>query len=186
MKTLKLKPLLLAILAVTVLSSCNDDDTVTLPLTEGMEITMRNSLQDPGEPELTYPSLFGLADDAWDESATLSNTSSEFPTALSQGTESGAPFEIGGLYDINLTETSIDFKVLPEASDPFWSGVFGLFPDGKYDRYYLTFSEPHNVSSFSSAETWVNIRIDSETVIVVELSEGYDLQPGVSFSITLQ
>ncbi len=155
------------------------------PLTEGVNITMRNTLQDAGVAEVSYPSLFGQADDAWDEFATLSNTTSEFATALSQSPSTGAPFPISGLYDIDLTVNSINFTVLPDASDPFWSNVFGLFPAGKTDRYYLTFSQPHNITSFSSDNSWVNVRVDSDTVIVVELTEGYNLQPGVAFSIGL-
>lgn len=59
----------------------------------------------------------------------------EFPTALAQGPVSGAPFEISGLYEINFTESTIKFTVLPDASNEFWSDVFGLFPAGKFDRY---------------------------------------------------
>ena len=155
------------------------------PLAEGTDITLRNTLQDAGEAEVTYASLFGQADAAFDEFATLSNSVSEFPTALSQNPASGAPFDISGLYDIDFTENSIHFAVLPDETDPFWAGVFGLFPAGKVDRYYFTFSEPHNISGFSSDNSSLNVRIDSETVIVVELSEGYNLQPNVSFSVSL-
>ena len=135
--------------------------------------------------EQTYASLFGASDDAFDEFATLSNSTSEFATALSQTPASGAPFDISGLYDIDFTENSIDFTVLPNDSDPFWVNVFGLFPAGKIDRYYFTFSEPHNISGFSSTNSSLNLRVDSDSVIVVELTEGYDLQPGISFSVSL-
>lgn len=152
-------------------------------IAEGTDIVLRNTLQDPGEAEATYASLFGQADDAFDEFATLSNTASEFPTALGQtGTPAG---DINGLYEIDLTENSIDFAVIAAADDPFWSNVFGLFPEGKFDRYYLTFSEPHNITGFSSDNPNLNLRIDSDTVVVVELTAGYDLQPGVSFSVDL-
>ena len=173
------KILFVALLGLISLSSCGDDE----PLTEGVNITLRNTLQDPGEAEVTYPSLFGQADDAYDEFAELSNSSTEFATALAQaGTPAG---DINGLYAIDFTENSISFDVLPDNSDPFWTNVFGLFPAGKTDRYYFTFSEPHNISGFSSTNSSLNVRIDSETIIVVELSEGYDLQPGVSFSVEL-
>ncbi len=153
------------------------------PLVEGLEVTMRNTLQDPGEPEATYASLFGQPDDAFDEFATISNSASEFPTALAQ---TGTPIgDINGLYDIDLAESSISFEVVAAADDPFWSNVFGLFPDGKVDRYYLTFSEPHNITGFSSDNPNLKLRIDSETVVVVELSGGYDLQPGVAFTVDL-
>ncbi len=171
------------IFLLSMLACIANSYTQTPALTEGIDITLRNTLQDPGEPELAYPSLFGQAEDAFDEFATLSNSVSEFPTALAQ---SDTPFgDISGLYDIDLTETSIEFNVLPDENDSFWSNVFGLFPAGKFDRYYFTFSEPHNIISASSNHTSVNVRVDSETVIVVEISEGYDLKPGVSFFISL-
>lgn len=176
------KILFLALLGIFSMSSCGDDEDI-LPLTEGVSITLKNTLQDPNEAEVTYPSLFGQADDAYDEFATLSNSTPEFATALAQaGTPAG---DINGLYNIDFTETGISFTVLPDDTDSFWVNVFGLFPAGKTDRYYFTFSEPHNITGFSSDNSSLNVRIDSNTVIVVELSEGYDLQPGVSFSITL-
>jgi len=175
------KILFIALLGILAFTACKDDEEE--PLTEGVNITLRNTLQDPGEAEATYASLFGQPDDAYDEQGTLSNTTSEFPTALAQsGTPAG---DISGLYNIDFTENSISFTVLPNASDPFWSNVFGLFPNGKFDRYYFTFSEPHNITGFSSDNTNLNVRIDSDTVIVVELLEGYDVQPGVAFNITL-
>lgn len=180
------KILFYAFISTLIFSSCDDDDNVTPtpPLSENVKITMRNTLQDPGKEEVTYASLFGQADDAYDEFGTLSNTTIEFPTALAQtGTPAG---DISGLYEIDLTETSIKFAVLPDSNDPFWSNVFGVFPEGKVDRYYFTFAEPHNIKGFSSDNQFLNLRIDSDTVIVVELSKGYDLQPGVKFSVTLE
>ena len=179
------KIVFLFIIGILTFSSCNnDDDNETIqPLTEGVDITLRNTLQDPGEAEIPYSGLFMLADDAFDEFGTLSNSTSEFATALAQpGTQLG---DISGLYDIDFTENSIDFTLLPTADDPFWQNVFGVFPAGKFDRYYFTFSEPHNISGFTSNNSSVNLRIDSETVIVVEISEAYDMKPGISFSIDL-
>ena len=155
------------------------------PLEEGLSIVMRNTLQDPGEAEATYPSLFRQADDAFDETGTLSNSTVEFATALAQSPATGAPFDISGLYEIDFTEDSIAFTLLPDASDMFWMNVFGLFPADKFDRYYFTFSSPHNITGFTSDNSNLNLRIDSDTVVVVELSEGYDLQPGVSFEVDL-
>ena len=156
------------------------------PLSEGLGITLRNTLQDPGQPEVTYASLFGQADDAFDEFATLSNATSEFPMALAQpASATGLPFDLTGLYDIDLTESSIEFTALPDENTPFWSNVFGLFPPGKFDRYYFTFSQPHNIISAISDNDSVNLIIESETVVVVEISEGYDFNPGISFSISL-
>ncbi len=159
------------------------DESSAAPLASTTEVTLRNTLQDPGEPEVTYPSLFGQADDAFDEFAEVSASATEFPTALAQdGTPAG---DLGGLYSIDLSESTIAFDVVAPADDPFWSNVFGLFPDGKVDRYYFTFDEPHGVGGFMSDNPNLNVRIDSDTVVVVELTAGYDLQSGVSFTVEL-
>ncbi|WP_298518624.1 hypothetical protein [uncultured Kordia sp.] len=187
MKNIKIT--FLAIISSLTLLSCDSDDDNTTqlpPLSEGVNITLRNTLQDPGENENTYPSLFGQADDAYDEFATLSNDTTEFATALAQnGTPAG---DISGLYNINFTSNTIEYALIAAIDDPFWSNiadVFGVFPAGKFDRYYFTFSQPHNISGFSSSTNAVNLRIDSETVIVVEIGEGFDVSPGAAFSITL-
>lgn len=186
MKNIKLT--LIAILAILTYVSCSDDDdNTTMPLSEGVNITLRNTLQNPGESEITYASIFGQADDAYDEFATLSNSSTEFATALAQaGTPVG---DVSGLYEIDFTENGISYTVLPELNDPFWGGfaeVFGVIPSGKTDRYYFSFSEPHNIESFTSTNSSVNVRIDSENVIVVEIGEGFDVQPDASFAISLK
>lgn len=154
------------------------------PLPVGADVTLRNTLQDPGEAEVPFPALFGLPEDAYDENGTVSSSFSEFPTALAQpGTPAG---DITGLYNINMTADSIRFSMLPASDDPFWTNVFGEFPAGKFDRYYLTFSEPHNVKGSSSSNPAVGLRVDSATVLVVEISEGYDMNPPQTFEIALQ
>ncbi|MEM6804739.1 MAG: nuclear transport factor 2 family protein, partial [Bacteroidota bacterium] len=163
------------------------DDAIKTAFSGRTEIALRNTLQDPGQPEVTYTSLFNQADDAFDEFALLSNTEIEFATALAQDTSAtGLPFNINGLYEIDFTETSIDFRLLPDSSDTFWIQQFGVFPAGKFDRYYFTLSESHNISAFSSNNSSVSLRIDSDSVVVVEISEGYDFNPGISFSISLR
>ncbi len=161
-----------------------DDGDKDGPLTVMTDVGMRNTLQDAGEPEVAYPALFGLADDAFDQFAWISNEDSEFPNAL--GVKDTPVGDINGLYDIDLTEDSINFEVIAAPDDPFWKDVFGLFPEGKFDRYYFTFEVPHNVTGFTSDNPNLNVRIDSENVLVVELSGGYDLQSGVSFSVNLE
>ena len=156
--------------------------TVLNILLEGMNITLRNTLEEGGS-EGSFPNLFGQADDAFDETGTLSFSESEFPTALAQPGVAGG---ISGLYDIDLNADSISYTLLPAADDPFWVNVFEVFPAGKFDRYYLTFSEPHNITSGTSDNSSVSLRIDSDTVAVVEISEGYDMNPPMSFTINLQ
>lgn len=170
-----------------ILTACSSDDddniaAIVGPLTEGVDISMRNTLEE-GAPEATFASLFGQEDDAYDENAVVSFADVEFPTALAQpGSPAG---DISGLYEIDLRADGIDFTLLPAEDDPFWAMVFGVFPAGKFDRYYLTFSEPHNIDSFTSSNSSVNLRIDSDTVVVVEIGEGYDIVPGLTFSIDL-
>ena len=183
--TSMLIPVALGALMLSACSSSDDDNeiTVTGPLSEGVEITLRNTLQEGG-PEGSFPALFGQPDDAYDETGTLSFTTSEFPTALAQpGSPAG---DISGLYNIDLHADSISYTLLPTADDPFWTNVFGVFPAGKFDRYYLTFSEPHNITSGSSSNSSVSLRVDSDTVVVVEITEGYDMNPGMSFSIDIE
>ena len=178
------KILFTAALSVAALSACSssDDNGAENILLEGMNITLRNTLEEGGS-EGSFPGLFGQADDAFDESGTLSFSESEFPTALAQPGVAGG---ISGLYDIDLNADSISYTLLPAADDPFWVNVFEVFPAGKFDRYYLTFSEPHNITSGTSDNSSVSLRIDSDTVAVVEISEGYDMNPQMSFTINLQ
>lgn len=171
------------------LTACDSDNDATSDnalLTEGTVITMRNTLEEGG-PEGSFPGIFGAPDDAFDETATLSFTEAEFPTALMQSDT--AVGDIPGLYRIDIKAAQIAFTVLPAGNDAFWSGVadvFGVFPAGKTDRYYFTFSQPHNITGATSNNSSVKLRIDSETIAVVEIGEGYNLQPGVAWTIDLE
>ena len=173
-----------ALMLGLVLTAAPADAQGSGPIPEGADVTLRNTLQDPGESETPFPALFGQPVDAFDENGTVSFGASEFPTALAQpGTPVG---DISGLYEINMTAGSISFTMLPAADDPFWVNVFGDFPAGKFDRYYFTFSEPHGIEGFSSSNSSVALRIDSPTVVVVEISEGYEMSPPRSFRIDVQ
>ncbi len=168
----------LVVAAAALLAACGGGGVVP----EGADVTLRNTLEEDG-PEIAFPALFELPDEAFDENGTVSFSASEFPAALAQpGTPMG---DISGLYDINVNADSITFALLPTADDPFWVNVFGVFPAGKFDRYYLTFSEPHGISGSSSSNESVSLRVDSDTVVVVEISEGYDMSPGMEFTIDL-
>ena len=183
------KLLFFAILGFLVFSSCGDDDDEKLPLSEGISITLRNTLQNPNEAEGTYAALFMQADDAFDEMSTISESAVEFPTALAQpASATGLQFDVNGLYEINIDGSSINFKTIAAEDDPFWGGfaeVFGTFPDGKFDRYYFTLSEDHNIESYTSSNSNVNLRIDSDRVFVVEIGGGYELTATTSFTISL-
>lgn len=174
----------LALLFGLLLSAGPADAQAGDPLPVGADVTLRNTLQDPGEPETPFPALFGQPVDAFDENGTVSDGTPEFPTALAQpGTPVG---DISGLYEIDMTGDSISFTMLPAADDPFWVNVFGDFPAGKFDRYYFTFSEPHNISGFTSNNSAVALRIESPRVVVVEIGEGYKMSPPRSFTIGVQ
>ena len=178
MTSTRIVALLLA--SLLALSACGSD---TEPLADAGEITLRNTLEEGGGPETAFPALFELPEDAFDEFATFSNDSSEFPAALAQPDTPFGP--ISGLYDIDLTNDAINFTLLPTEEDPFWVNVFEVFPAGKFDRYYFTFAEEHGVKGFESNDDTVTLRIDSPTVLVVEISEGYDMNPGTTFTIDL-
>ncbi|MEM9341091.1 MAG: hypothetical protein AAGA66_20325, partial [Bacteroidota bacterium] len=180
-----LKLFMLAFIGLFIFSSCDDDDVVDNPDQE-LTITLRNTLEEGGT-ETPFPVLFGEAEDAFDEVATFSSDEVEFPTALAQEGVNfmGNTVDLSGLYAIDISESAIEFTLLPSADDPFWSNVFELFPAGKVDRYYFTYSAPHGITTANSNHGSVNLVIASETEIVVEITEGYNMQPGAAFLIRL-
>lgn len=90
-----------------------------------------------------------------------------------------------GLYDIDIDKKDITFTVVAASDDPTYGSLFRILEPGTVDRYYLTFDRPQNVNSFSSSDPAVNLRIDSNYVLVVEIGEGFDFQPGATFTISL-
>ena len=103
-------------------------------------------------------------------------------------TVSGAvefPDYLLGLYDVDIAEYSISFKVVAAADDPTYSPFFRVLEAGTFDRYYLTFDNTQNVNGFTSSNSSVNLRIDSDKVLVIEIGEGFDFNPGTSFTLTL-
>ena len=132
------KILLAAALNVAILSACSssddDDNGAENILLEGMNITLRNTLEEGGS-EGSFPGLFGQADDAFDESGTLSFSESEFPTALAQP---GAAGGTSGLYDIDLNADSISYTLLPAA------------------LIHIVSQRPADVFSFSERQVFMN------------------------------
>jgi len=61
----------------------------------------------------------------------------EFPTPQAQNgvTFMGNQIDIRKLNDNHLSETSIEYILLSEATDSFWQFVFWVFPAGKFDGY---------------------------------------------------
>ena len=183
MKYLKLIFSVSTLFAVMLFSSCGDDDGVQTPLSEGTSITVRNTFEETGQPETVYATFFGLSEDALDLTASISNNTTEFPNALAVNTSQAT---VAALYSINITTTTIEYTLLPEVGDdPFWDSNFRVLEAGTYDRYYFTFDEPHNIGGFTSSDNAINVRIDSDQVIVVEIGEGFNFMPGASFTINL-
>lgn len=81
---------------------------------------------------------------------------------------------------------SISFELAAAADDPTYSDFFRTIEAGTTDRYYLTFDEAQNVSEYTSDNSSVKLRIDSEKVLVVEIGEGFNFNPGTAFTITLK
>ncbi len=183
MKTLNLKTLLLAFAFGTfVLSSCSDDDEVKInPITLGTEVTVTNTLQTAADPslggtggtELPIETIFGLAENALAGTATVSD-SIEFSAFLM------------GLYDINISENSIQYTLVAAADDPIYSGFFRTLEAGTYDRYYFNFDAAQNITGFTSSNSSVTLNVISATKIAVEIGEGFDFNPGATFTITLK
>lgn len=177
MKLIKLQILLVAVMAITFFISCDNDDDVTIfTVEEGNTVTMRNTYNDSHVPEISFSSYLDFA---------FAGSEVEFPEALKvQLPDSESPM-INGLYAIDLSENSITYKLLPSAEDEFWKTNYRTLEAGVKDRYYLTFSENHNVSDFTASNPAINLRIDANNVLVVEVGEGFVFQPGAAFSISL-
>ncbi len=126
--------------------------------------------------------VFTVLDALFDETATLAFGSVEFPTALAQPDTPFGP--VSGLFSIDIEADSISQVILPEMDDPFWSQVFNTYPAGDFDRYYLTFSEPHGVTGATSDNVSASLRIDSDTTMVVEIGEGWEQVTGNAFELT--
>ena len=173
MKQLMTKFLVLFIGAFILLPSCKDDET---PITSGSSVTITNTLQADaitGGGEQTIEELFMMDAGALAATATVSDAV-EFSDYLL------------GLYDVDIDETSISFTLVAAADNPDYSSFFRTLEAGTTDRYYLTFTEDQNVTSATSNTSAVNLRIDSDRVLVVEIGEGFNFNPGSSFTITLE
>ena len=91
-----------------------------------------------------------------------------------------------GLYDINIDKDEITFEVVAQEGDATYGDLYRVLEAGTFDRYYLTFDEEHRVDGATTSDAAVNLRIDSDKILVVEIGEGFDFKPGASFTITLE
>ncbi len=160
-------------LSLATFTSCDKDEDPAITL--GSSVTVTNTFQSTAftsDVETDIETLFQAPAGSLAATATVSS-GVEFPAYLLN------------LYDINISENSIYFEVVAGANDPTYGSLFRVLEPNTFDRYYLTFDSAQNVSGFTSSNSSVNLRIDSNNVLVVEIGEGYDFQPGQNFTITL-
>ena len=178
MKFSKFNFLFLGVLfSLVAFTSCNDDDipTPVAPITLGSSVTVTNTFQSTAftsGTEETIENLFQLPAGSLAATANV-GAAVEFSAYLLN------------LYDINIDASSISFEVVAQEGDETYGDLFRILEAGTTDRYYLTFDDAQNVAGFTSSNSSVNLRIDSDKVVVVEIGEGYDFKPGQSFTITL-
>lgn len=160
-------------LCILFFSSCTKEDQSAIK--SGSSVTVTNTFQSTAQTsgvEVTIEDVFGLSANALAATATVEEAV-EFPDYLL------------GLYDIDIDENKISFELVAAANDTTYGSFFRTIEPDTKDRYYLKFDEDQNVNSFSSDNASVNLRMDSDRVLVVEIGEGFDFNPGTSFSITL-
>lgn len=178
MQFTRLNLLLFALLfSMITFTSCGDrdDDDTTTPISLGSSVTVTNTFQGTaftGGVEIAIEDLFQVPAGSLAATANV-GTAVEFSAYLL------------GLYDIDIDENSITFTVVAAADDPTYGDLFRILEEGTVDRYYLTFDEGQNVNESSSNNTAVNLRTDSDSVLVIEIGEGFDFKPGATFTITL-
>lgn len=167
--------LVLSVVSMVLFSSCNDDET-TNPISLGASVTATNTftgIAQTNSVETTIEDFFGQPAGVLAATATISDSGVEFPGYLL------------GLYDIDIDENSISFELVAQADDPTYMNFYRTIEAGTTDRYYLTFDEAQNVNGFTSSNDSVNLRIDSDRILVVEISEGFSFNPGSTFTISL-
>lgn len=160
--------------SLTTFTSCDKDEDTTIVL--GSSVTVTNTFQSTaftGGAESAIEDLFQVPAGSLAATANVGNAV-EFPAYLLN------------LYDIDIDENSISFKVVAQAGDPTYGDLFRVLEAGTVDRYYLTFDTAQNVSGFTSSNSAVSLRIDSNKVLVVEIGEGFDFAPGAAFEISLK
>lgn len=160
------------------LTSCDKDDENPSLLTS--EVTVRNTLQTAADPsmggtggvETPIETVFGLPEGALVVTTTI---------------DSGVEYQgyLDGLYDIDLSDEEISYNLVAPADHPVYSNFFRTIEANTFDRYYFTFDRKHNINSGSSSNSSVSLSIISDTEIMVQISEGFNFNPGSSFTINL-
>ncbi len=163
--------------SLTTFTSCGDDEAVDpiIPITLGSSVTVTNTFQSTAFTNGAEQAIEDLFQAPAGSLAATANVGAavEFPAYLLN------------LYDIDIKENSISFEVVAQTDDPNYGTLFRVLEADTYDRYYLAFDNAQDVNEFSSSNSSVNLRIDSDKILVVEIGEGYDFKPGQNFTITL-
>ncbi|MEM1220258.1 MAG: hypothetical protein AAGH79_15160 [Bacteroidota bacterium] len=161
------------IIATLSFTACSEEEVPPIALESSVTVT--NTFQSTAftaDAELAIEDLFQVPAGSLAATATV-GAAVEFPAYLLN------------LYDIDIDENSISFVLVAQDGDPTYGDLFRMIEADTYDRYYLTFAEAQNVEGFSVNNSSVNLRIDSDKVLVVEIGEGFDFKPGASFTISL-
>lgn len=172
---MKVKIFTLPLVVVTLFASCVGHGDPFPPIEEGVSVTINNTFQS---------TAFGLPDEAAIEAVFGLDEGALFATAE---VTDGLEFDnyLLNLYDVDIQENSISFTMSAEDGDPTYGDLFRVIEEGTFDRYYLNFDSDHNVHGFTSDNSSVNLRIDSDSTLVVEISEGFEFFPGAAFTIML-
>lgn len=167
--------LLLSFITFTSCTKDEEEETTVPPVKSGSVVTATNTFQSTAFTmgnEQAIEDLFQVPSGSLAVTATV-GAGVEFSNYLLN------------LYDIDIDENSIRFEVVAQSNDPTYKDLFRVLEADTYDRYYLTFDASQNVKTATSSNASVNLRIDSDKILVVEIGEGYDFKPGQSFTISL-
>ncbi|MFK7970055.1 MAG: hypothetical protein AB8F95_06790 [Bacteroidia bacterium] len=170
--------LLIGLFALAFLfTSC---DKEPIPILIDSEITISNTLQTAADPtmggtggaELPIETILGVPAGTFIITKTVSD---------------GIEFDdyLEGLYDINVSENQITYNLVAPADHPIYSAFFRTIEANTFDRYYFKFADTHNITSATSDNASVSLTIVSDSEILIEITEGFDFNPGSSFTISL-
>ena len=164
------------VLFASLFSSCTKDN----PILTGATVSVSNTLETATDPsmggtggvETPIETILGVPAGSLTATATVSE-GIEFKDYLE------------GLYDIDLSENEITFTLVAASDHPFYSAFFRTIEPGTFDRYYLEFTDTHNIESWSSTDGATSLSILSDNEILVTIGEGFSFNPGSTFTISL-
>lgn len=160
------------------LTACDKEEES--PSILNSEVTVSNTLQTAADPsmggtggvETPIETVFGLPAGALIITKTVSN-GIEYPGYLD------------GLYDIDLSDEEITYDLVAPADPPVYANFFRTIEANTFDRYYFNFDRAHQIRSGTASNPAVSLTVISDTEIRVQIGEGFDFNPGSSFTINL-